>query len=63
MAPVKINAYPLPTGDGAKLGFSARALGYLDTLIASTSPRSVIPARRLHSRAMASLRCFAPTAR
>ena len=32
-APVKINAYPLPTGDGAKHGFSARALGYLDTLI------------------------------
>ena len=32
-APVKINPYPLPTGDGAKLGFSARALGYLDTLI------------------------------
>ncbi len=32
-APVKINPYPLPTADGSKLGFSARALGHLDTLI------------------------------
>ena len=32
-APVKINPYPLPNGDGAKLGFSARALTALDTLI------------------------------
>ena len=32
-APVKINPYPLPTADGAKLGLSAKALGHLDTLI------------------------------
>src|SRR5205814_523182 len=32
-APVKIESYPLPSGDVAKLGFSIPALGHLDALI------------------------------
>jgi len=32
-APIKIESYPLPNGDIAKLGLSTRALGHLDALI------------------------------